>query len=59
MAVDGGDCERVLAEFSAAGIDVDALAERLQEEGTKAFEKSWNSLMAVIAAKREPVVKAA
>ena len=59
MAVDGGDCERVLAEFGAAGIHVDALAERLQEEGTKAFEKSWNSLMAVIAAKREPVVKAA
>jgi transaldolase len=59
MAVDGGDCEKVLAEFSAAGIDINALAERLQQDGTKAFEKSWTSLMAVIASKREPVVKAA
>jgi len=59
MAADGGDCEQVLAEFTAAGIDIDALAERLQDEGTKAFEKSWNSLMAVIASKREPEAKAA
>jgi transaldolase len=59
MVADGGDCEQVLAEFAAGGIDIDALAERLQEEGTKAFAKSWESLMAVIASKREPGTKAA
>jgi transaldolase len=59
MAADGGDCEEVLAEFTAAGIDINALAERLQDEGTKSFAKSWNSLMAVIASKREPGAKAA
>ena len=32
---DGGDCEEVLAQFGKAGIDVDALAARLQDEGRK------------------------
>ena len=36
-----------------------ALAERLQDEGTKSFVKSWTSLMAVIASKREPGAKVA
>ena len=31
MPADGGDCEAVLAEFTKAGIDLDALAARLQE----------------------------
>ncbi len=51
MAADGGDCEEVLAEFSKAGIDVDALAAQLQDEGAKSFVKSWNELMGVIASK--------
>ena len=59
MAADGGDCEQVLADFAAAGIDIDALAERLQDEGTKSFVKSWESLIAVIASKRMPGTKAA
>lgn len=59
MATDGGDCEQVLAEFAAAGIDIDALAERLQDEGTKSFAKSWENLMAVIASKRKSGAKAA
>src|ERR1700704_1512129 len=33
LAPDGGDCETVLARFAKAGIDVDALAVRLQDEG--------------------------
>ena len=59
MAADGGDCEEVLAEFAAAGIDIDGLAERLQDEGAKSFTKSWESLMAVINSKRLPGAKAA
>jgi transaldolase len=48
MAADGGDCEQVLAQFAKAGIDVDALARQLQEEGAKSFVQSWNDLMKVI-----------
>jgi transaldolase len=35
---DGGDCERVLADFRNAGIDLDKLAADLQSQGAKAFE---------------------
>lgn len=51
MAADGGDCEAVLTQFAKAGINVDALAAQLQDEGAKSFVKSWNELMAVIASK--------
>lgn len=58
LAVDGGDCEEVLAQFAKAGIDVDALAAQLQDEGAKSFVKSWNDLMAVIASKSAVLKKA-
>jgi len=58
MPADGGDCEEVLARFTKAGIDVDALAARLQDEGAKSFVKSWNDLMGVIASKRAVLQKA-
>ncbi len=45
MAEDGGDCEQVLAEFGKAGIDTDALALQLQQEGAKSFVKSWQELL--------------
>jgi transaldolase len=51
LAADGGDCEAVLSQFTDAGIDLDGLAARLQDEGAKSFVKSWNDLMTVIASK--------
>jgi transaldolase len=51
MAADGGDCEKVLAEYAKTGINVDSLAAQLQDEGAKSFVKSWNELLAVIASK--------
>jgi transaldolase len=51
LPADGGDCEEVLTQFAKAGIDVDALAAQLQDEGAKSFVKSWNELMAVISSK--------
>jgi len=51
LSADGGDCEAVLAQFGQAGIDVDALAGQLQDEGAKSFVKSWNDLMEVIVSK--------
>jgi len=59
MRADGGDSEAVLAQFAKAGIDVAALAARLQDEGAAAFVKSWNELMGVIASKSSALGKAA
>ena len=56
---DGGDCEEVLAEFAKAGVDIDALAIRLQDDGAASFVKSWDELMAVIASKSAALEKAA
>jgi len=47
----GENAGRKLAEFAAAGIDVDAIAEQLQVEGATAFVNSWNGLMQRIADK--------
>ena len=58
LAADGGDSEKVLASFSKAGIDIDALATRLQEEGAASFVKSWNDLMARIDSKSAAIRKA-
>jgi transaldolase len=58
LAPDGGDCERVLADFAKAGIDVDALAKKLQDDGATSFDKSWNDLMACIESKSAVMRKA-
>jgi len=58
LPADGGDCEQVLVQFAKAGIDVDALATQLQEDGVKAFIKSWDELMSVVADKAEGIRKA-
>jgi len=57
MRSDGGDCEATLAAFTKAGVDIDALAARLQSEGAAAFVRSWNDLMAVIASKSATLEK--
>jgi len=57
MSADGGDWETVLARFSEAGVRFDALATQLQIEGAKAFVKSWNELLAVIASKSNALKK--
>jgi transaldolase len=59
LPADGGGCEEVLAEFARAGVDIDALATRLQDEGAASFVKSWNELMTVIASKSADLAKVA
>jgi transaldolase len=49
LPADGGNAELVLKEFGDAGIDVTALAVRLQEEGKQSFNKSWEELLSSIA----------
>jgi transaldolase len=58
LAPDGGDCEAVLAAFAKAGIDIDALANRLQDEGAESFDKSWSDLMACVKSKSAVMRKA-
>jgi transaldolase len=52
LPADGGNAEQVLAEFGEAGIDVAALAERLQEEGKESFNKSWEDLLSSLSSQR-------
>jgi len=59
LRADGGDSEKVLAQFANAGIDVYELAAQLQDEGAESFVKSWNDLMAVIASKSASLKEAA
>ena len=59
LSPDGGNCEQVVADFTKAGVDIDELAARLQDEGAKSFVKSWDELMGVIASKSEAIRQAA
>jgi transaldolase len=59
MSADGGDCEKLLPRFSEAGVKLDALAAQLQSDGAKAFVKSWDDLLAVIASKSSALKLAA
>jgi len=45
LPADGGDFEAGLKAFEDAGIDLDALAAKLQSDGADAFVKSWNQLI--------------
>jgi transaldolase len=45
MPVDGAYAEQTLDEFRREGVDIDALALKLQQEGGEAFAKSWNALI--------------
>lgn len=51
MPVDGGDSEAVLAAHAEAGLDVEALADKLQRDGADAFVKSWQALLGCVADK--------
>ena len=55
MRADGGDSEEVLKRFAEAGVDVHALAAKLQQDGAASFVRSWNQLMSVITSKRSDV----
>jgi transaldolase len=48
----GGNSEQVLKEFEGAGIDLAALAARLQKEGKESFNRSWEELLKTIGTKR-------
>ncbi len=45
MPLDGGDADAMLAKIGKAGVDVAALAHKLQQDGADAFVKSWKQLL--------------
>jgi transaldolase len=51
MDPSGGGAEARLAEFAKVGVDIDALALKLQQDGASAFVKSWKDLLDVIESK--------
>ena len=55
---DGGDFAATLDKISEAGVDIDALAEKLQRDGAVAFVKSWTQLMQRIADKAKALADA-
>jgi transaldolase len=48
---DGGDADEIVAAHEEAGIDVRALAAKLQADGAESFNRSWNELMDCVAGK--------
>jgi transaldolase len=55
--VDAETVEAVIGEFTREGINDEALAAKLQSEGTESFAKSWRDLMACIASKSETLIQ--
>src|SRR6516164_3003394 len=48
LSAGGSDTEETLTRFAKSGIDIDSLANQLQDNGAKSFVKSWSDLMNVI-----------
>jgi transaldolase len=55
---DGGECEKVLAAFAKAGVDINVLAGRLQKDGAASFLESWNDLIARVESRSSTMRKA-
>ena len=58
MATDSREAEALLAQFAKAGVDVDALATKLQIDGAKSFVDSWHELMQRISSKSSALAAA-
>ncbi len=58
LAGDGDEAEAVIARHARAGVDVQMMASQLQDEGARAFSKSWNELLARLAQKIAAATKA-
>ena len=59
MPADGDSCDAMLSFFTEAGVDVKALAARLQREGAASFMTSWNDLLARISEQRTALTRPA
>ena len=55
LPADGDDADERFAAFQAAGVDVVALAAKLQSDGAQAFVASWRDLIERIRTQRRAV----
>lgn len=55
---DGAGAERALADLAAVGVDLDAVTDRLLEEGLASFQRSFDTLIAGIEQKRSALGRA-
>ena len=55
---DGGSQAQRLATYAEAGIDVEAVGKKLQDDGADSFVSSWSSLMERLGAKAEALAAA-
>jgi transaldolase len=53
LDTDTAEADAVVEAVGKAGIDVDALADKLQADGRDSFVQSWNALLACIESKRK------
>jgi transaldolase len=58
LPADGGHSTDVLESFATAGVNVDALGQRLQDDGADAFVKSWGQLLERLEAKSAELASA-
>ena len=58
LPADGGNAEEVIGRFTRAGVNVDALAARLQKEAAEAFVTSWDELIENIGQKSSALMAA-
>ena len=58
LRFDAGEAEKLLGEFRKAGVDLAALAAKLQDDGAASFVASWNNLLGVIASKGSALARA-
>ena len=58
MPADDGDAQAVLSQISRAGVDIEALAAKLQQDGAQSFVKSWQQLLQRIAEKARALAPA-
>jgi len=45
LPLDGGYSEQTIAEIRREGVDIEALARKLQQDAGDAFKKSWSTLI--------------
>ncbi len=56
LSEDDTEANRTLAQLAKAGVDMAAVTAQLEQEGVEAFRKSFDTLLAVVAARREAVL---
>lgn len=56
LAPDGGDALGVLDAFAAAGVDLEAVGRKLQDDGARSFVESWRGLMELLQARSRELV---